>query len=82
MMSLAMEAVRLKGRIRPDRQLELIDVPSDLPEGEVELILLYERKPLNKPVPALSPLLWPVLDGGAYTGGNLSREEIYDDDGR
>jgi hypothetical protein len=81
MMSLALKAVRLKGRIRSDRQLELIDTPPDLPEGEVELILLYERKPL-KSVPALSPLLWPVLDGGTYTGGNLSREKIYDDDGR
>lgn len=81
-MSLALEAVRLKGRIRPDRQLELPELPSELPEGEVELILLYERKPLKESLPPLSPLLWPALDGGTYIGGDLSREEIYDDDGR
>jgi hypothetical protein len=27
----------------------------------------------------LSPLSWPVLDGGRYLGGRLRREELYDD---
>jgi hypothetical protein len=81
-MSLALEAIRLKGRVRSDRQLELPELPPELPEGEVELILLYERKPLTESVPPLSPLLWPALDGGQYIGGDLSREDIYDDDGR
>jgi hypothetical protein len=80
-MSLALEAVKLKGRIRPDRQLELQELPPELPEGEVELILLYERKRLDKPK-SLSPLSWPALDGGKYLGGKLRREDIYDDDGR
>ena len=81
-MSLALEAIRLKGRIRPDRQLELPELPSELPEGEVELILLYERKPRQESAPSLSALLWPALNGGAYLGGSLRREEVYDDDGR
>ena len=81
-MSLALEAVKLKGRIRPDRQLEVQELPPELPEGEVELILLYERRRSTEPTKPLSPLLWPSLDGARYTGGQLRREEIYDDDGR
>ena len=81
-MSLELEAVKLKGRIRSDRQLELPELPPDLPEGEVELILLYERKPTGEQIKPLSPLLWPALDGGKYLGGTLRREDIYDDDGR
>jgi hypothetical protein len=74
--------IRLKGRIQPDRQLELPGLPTELPEGEVELILLYERKQLNEEAALVSPLAWPVLDGGRYLGETLRREEIYDDDGR
>ncbi len=74
-----LEAIKLKGRIRSDRRLEVPRLPPGLPEGEVELILLYEKK---KDQPLLSPLAWPVLDGGRYLGGTLRREEIYDDDGR
>ena len=48
----------------------------------MELILLYERKPTGEDEAILSPLAWPVLDGGRYLGGTLRREEIYDDDGR
>ena len=29
-----------------------------------------------------SPIRWPALDGGSYSGGTLRREEIYGDDGR
>lgn len=29
-----------------------------------------------------SPIKWPVLDGGSYSGETLRREEIYNDDGR
>ena len=75
-------AIKLKGRIQSDRQLELPGLPTELPEGEVELILLYERKQLNEKVNLVSPLSWPVLDGGRYLGETLRREEIYDDDGR
>jgi hypothetical protein len=28
----------------------------------------------------LSPLSWPVLDGGRYLGETLRREELYDDE--
>jgi hypothetical protein len=75
-------AIKLKGRIQPDRQLELPVLPAELPEGEVELILLYERKQIGEKTALLSPLSWPVLHGRRYLGGMLRREEIYDDDGR
>ena len=75
-------AIRLKGKIQPDRRLEIPSLPPDLPEGEVELILLYERKPVTEADVLPSPLSWPVLDGGRYLGGTLGREELYDDDGR
>lgn len=81
-MGLELEAVKLRGRIRPDRRLELPELPPDLPEGEVELILLYERKPTREQTKPFSPLLWPTLDGGKYLGGKMRREDIYDDDGR
>ena len=76
-----LEAIKLKGRIQPDRQLELAGLSPELPEGEVELILLYERKRLNEKIALLSPLSWPALDGGRYLGGTLRREEIYGDYG-
>lgn len=69
-------AIRLKGRIQSDRQLELPELPPELPEGEVELILLYERKQVSETNALLSPLSWPVLDGGRYRGGTLLREEL------
>lgn len=75
-------AIKLKGKIQPDRRLEIPSLPPDLPEGEVELILLYERKQASETDALLSPLSWPVLDGGQYLGGTLRREELYDDDGR
>ena len=75
-------AIKLKGRIQPDRKLELPGLPTELPEGEVELILLYERKQLSENADLVSALSWPVLDGGRYLGETLRREEIYDDDGR
>lgn len=67
-----MDAIKLRGRVRPDGQLELPVLPAELPEGEVELILLYEKKPMARP----SPLSWPSLDGGRYLKETLRREEI------
>jgi hypothetical protein len=75
-------AIKLKGKIQPDRRLEIPKLPPELPEGEVELILLYERQQISETDALLSPLSWPVLDGGQYLGGTLRREELYDDDGR
>jgi hypothetical protein len=77
-----LEAIKLKGRIQPNRQLELPRLPPGLPEGEVELILLYKRTPSREDKTQRSPLTWPTLEGGRYLGGTLRREEIYDDNGR
>ncbi len=77
-----LEAVKLKGVIKSDRQLTLPKLPTELPEGEVEIILLYERKPVNRQIATLTPLNWPVLEGGQYLGGALRREELYNDGGR
>lgn len=77
-----LEAIKLKGRIQPNRKLEVPRLPPGLPEGEVELILLYKRTPSEEEKTRLSPLTWPTLDGGQYLGGRLRREEIYGDDGR
>ena len=81
-MGLELEAIKPKGKVRPDRQLELPELPLGVPEGEVELILLYERRPDREKAKPLSPLSWPTLDGGKYLGGTLRREDIYDDNGR
>ncbi len=81
-MHTVLEAMRLKGKIRSDRRLELPGLPPELPEGEVELILLYEKKSDRKEKRPTSPLDWPTLDGGRYLGGMLRREEIYGNSGR
>jgi hypothetical protein len=75
-----LEALRLKGIVNPGRELELPELPPDLPEGEVEVILLYEKR-AKEGIAPLSPLEWPALNGGRYLGGTLRREELYDDDG-
>ena len=70
-----LEALRLKGIVKPGRELELPELPPELPEGEVEVILLYEKRAKEEKVP-LSPLKWPALDGGRYLGGTFRREEL------
>jgi len=77
-----LEALKLKGIVKPGRQLELPKLPPELPEGEVEVILLYQRRQGEGEIVASSPMAWPSLDGGRYLGGKLRREELYDDDGR
>ena len=76
-----MEAIKLKAHVGEDARLEWLEPLPKLPEGEIEVILLYEN-----PVPTvqeqLSPHEWPVLDGGKFLGGSLRREDIYDDNGR
>ena len=76
----ALQAIKLKGHIRPNRQLEIIEEPVELPEGGVEVIVLYPQ-PFKKPERP-SPLTWPTLNGGRYLGGTLRREEFYNNDGR
>ncbi len=77
-----LNAIKLKARIDADRRIELREPPPDLPEGKVEMILLYQQEASQDKGKAMSPLDWPVLDGGRYLGGTLRREETYDDDGR
>jgi hypothetical protein len=77
----ALQAVRLKGHIGHDRALKIMENLSDLPEGDVEIILLYHQDRSDKK-DKLSPSMWPVLDGGRYLGGSLRREDIYGDDER
>lgn len=79
---MALQAIKLKGRIGPDGHLEILDEPAGLPEGEVEVIVLYSTAQPGEEVARLSPLAWPVLHGRRYLGGRLRREEIYDDTGR
>ena len=74
-----METVKLKARIGPNAKLEWLEPLPSLPQGEVEVILIYERR--KKPEGRqLSPSEWPLLNGGEYLGGTLRREEIYDDE--
>ena len=76
----ALKAIKLKGHIGPDQKIEIKEHPSNLPEGDVEVILIYNKNQSIKK--HLSPLNLPSLNGGRYLGGSLRREEIYDDDGR
>lgn len=79
---IALQAIKLKGHIGPDRKLEITENSIDLPEGDVEVILLYLKKRSDEKFEYLSPLAWPTLNGGRYLGGTLRRAEIYGDDGR
>ena len=84
---MALQAVKLKGRIGPDGQLEILDGPAGLPEGEVEVIVLYSPVQSREEEARPSPLTWPVLhlpahDLGRFLGKSLRREELYNDDGR
>jgi hypothetical protein len=72
-----MEAVRLRARVGPDRQLTWLEPLPPLSEGEVEVILLYKAEQEDDKDRPLTD--WPVLDGGRYLGGTVRREEIYDD---
>jgi hypothetical protein len=78
----AMKIVKLKGHINYDRKLEIKDKVIDLPEGDVDITLVYLNQQPTNVLKPLSPLDWPSLDGGIYLGSSMRREEIYDDDGR
>lgn len=77
-----LRAIKLKGHIGSDLKLEILEESIELPEGEVEVIVLYPQPRLFKQIERPSPLTWPTLDGGRYLGGTLRREEIYNNDGR
>jgi hypothetical protein len=74
-----LQSIRLKGRVSHDRKLEIVDSLDKLPEGEVEVILIYHQSPIHKKIERLSPSKWPSVNGGRYLGGKLRREDIYDD---
>ena len=40
---IALQAIKLKGHISSDRKLEITEEPVELPEGEVEVIVLYPQ---------------------------------------
>ena len=75
-----LRAIRLKGHIGSDQKLEITEDAVELPEGDVEIILLYSQSIKRSERP--SPLTLPTLNGKRYLGGSLRREEIYGDDGR
>ena len=77
-----LQAIKLKGHVGPDRKLEIIEDLIELPEGDVEVILLYPQRSSDGKTRISTPLKWPTLDGGRYLGGTLRREEIYGNDGR
>lgn len=74
-----MEAIRQRARVRGGH-LEWVDQPPTLPDGEVEVILLYtkEEKPSDQ---ARSVSEWPVLNGGTYRNA-FRREDLYGAHGR
>ncbi len=76
----SIQAIKLKGHIGPEQKIEITENPSELPEGDVEVILLYHQNQSFKKRPP--PLTLPALNGGKYLGGSMRREEIYGDDGR
>jgi hypothetical protein len=54
---------KLKGRVGPDRKLKITEDSAELPEGDVEVILLYQQDHPNYKREIPSPLTWPALDG-------------------
>ena len=77
-----LQAIKLKGHIGPDQKLDITEKQIELPEGDVEVILLYSQVQPTDISERPSPLAWPKLDGGRYLGSSLSREKIYGNDGR
>ena len=76
-----MEAVKRRARVCKD-QLEWTDEAPALPDGEVEVILLYASEDSEQAPPPKPLAEWPALDGGAYLGGTLRREDFYGNNGR
>lgn len=76
-----MEAIKLKAKISSEKEIEWLDPLPKLPEGNVEVIIMYESKGETMGR-ELSPNDWPTLKGGKYRGETLRREEIYGDNGR
>jgi hypothetical protein len=71
-----MEAIKLKARVGPDAGLEWLEPLPSLPQGEVEVILIYGREQGLEQAGYLLPN--GMFSGGRYWGGALRRAEIYD----
>lgn len=74
-----MEAIRQRARVRGGH-LEWIDHPPALPDGEVEVILLYTQEERSSDQPR-SISEWPVLEGGTYHD-SFRRADLYEEHGR
>jgi hypothetical protein len=72
---MVLEAVRLKGHVQEDGKLVVTEKLTEVPAGEVELLVLYTKSEAPKP----RRFKLTSLDLGEFRGTNLSREEIYDD---
>ncbi len=60
-----------------------LTLPEDIPPGPVKLVLVVEAEPAPPPAPARLTDGWHLLDVGPWPEGfTVSREQIYDDDGR
>jgi hypothetical protein len=76
------EYILRMARDRKDLDRIATELASLTPEERAQVIA---RASVGRPVFRPPPKGWrpPVLSGGGtWTGGNLTREEIYDDDGR
>jgi hypothetical protein len=64
-----LKAIRLKGHIGSDRKLEITEDAVELPEGDVEIILLYSQsiKRSERPSPLTLPTEWETLSGWIST---------------
>lgn len=77
-----MQTIGLKGHVGPNRKLEITENAAELPEGDVEVLLLYPHDQPKGKRKIPSPLTWPTLNGGRYLGKFLRRKDLYGDDGR
>lgn len=76
-----MEALKLRAKIHSNATVEWLQPLPTLPEGEVEVILLYEKNDADtESEKNVSEL--PALNGIRFLKDCLRREDIYNDDGR
>ncbi len=79
-----MEALKLKARIRPDGTVDWPDLPTDLPPGEVDVLVYPVESAPEKSdeTEKTSASDWPRLKGGSWKGESLRRAEFYGGEGR
>ena len=75
-----MRTIETTGVVNADHTITL-KLPDDFPEGECQVVVSSETIHTARNRPDLPPLL--MLDIGPWPEGfNVSREQIYGDDGR